>query len=81
MEISKKNHYKKCEICKEQAMALCFTCYSYYCDECFKYVHDKKENKNHKKEVIDYFAPIDTKCPLHNGNIVNLFCLEDKGNS
>ena len=39
-----------------------------------------KGNKEHKKEVIDYNVPIDTWCPLHEKNAINLFCLDEKGN-
>ena len=30
-------------------------------------------------EKIDYFVPIDTWCPEHNKNPINLFCLDEKG--
>ena len=78
MESDKKN-YKQCEICKIEANSLCLECSSYYCEECYKYVHNKKENVNHKKEKIDYFAPIDTKCPEHPKIPINLFCVNEKG--
>ena len=35
----------------------------------------------HKKEKIDYFVPIDTRCPEHDGNNINLFCIDEKGNN
>ena len=79
MKEAKKN-FKKCEICKDDATSLCLECISYYCDECYKYIHNKKENANHKKEIIDYFVPIDTKCPDHPKMIINLFCIDEKGN-
>ena len=79
MEINQKN-FKQCEICKdEEDKSFCSTCYSYYCDICFKFVHDRKKNSTHKKEKIDYFVPIDTHCPEHNGNCINLFCIDEKG--
>ena len=75
-----KNH-KQCEICKdEEAVTLCLDCYCYFCEVCYKCVHDRKKNSNHKKEKIDFFFPIDTKCPSHLGNSMNLFCIDDKGN-
>ena len=81
MEINQKN-YKICEICKvEEAKSLCPQCYCYYCDICFKCVHDRKVNNEHKKEKIDYFVQIDTVCPEHNGIRINLFCLDEKGNN
>ena len=71
---------KKCEICKVEATCLCLQCYSYLCDLCFKYVHEKESNKNHKREKIDSYIQIDTKCPDHSTIPINLFCVEEKGN-
>ena len=72
---------KQCEICKaREAITLCFDCYSYFCEACFKYVHDIKQNSNHRKEKIDLFIPIDTKCLEHKGILMNLFCIDEKGN-
>ena len=79
MESNKKN-FKLCDICKIEAKNLCLKCYRYYCEECFNYVHNKKENISHKKEKIDYFVPMDLQCPEHNGNRMNLFCIDEKGN-
>ena len=78
MDVQK--NIKKCEICKvKEAATLCFDCHSYFCGACLKYVHDIKENSNHKKEKIDLFIPIDTKCPEHEGSPMNLFCIDEKG--
>ena len=78
---NKQKNYKQCDICKvDEATSLCLQCFSYYCDGCFKQVHEKKENKEHKKEAIDYNVPIDTRCPDHSGNNINLFCIDEKGN-
>ena len=71
------NNFKKCDICGEQASSLCFNCNTYFCDSCFKFIHDKELNKNHPKEKIDYFAPIDLKCPDHPKIPMSLFCLSD----
>ena len=77
---NKQKNFKQCDICKvDEATSLCPQCFSYYCDGCFKQVHEKKENKEHKKEVIDYNVPIDTRCPEHSGNNINLFCVDEKG--
>ena len=62
---NKNKNFKQCEICEIEATNLCLECLSYYCEACYKYVHDKKAKNNHKKEKIDYFVPIDTKCPDH----------------
>ena len=80
MELKQKN-FKHCDICKvEEATSLCIQCFNYYCDSCYKLVHEKSENKQHRKEKIDYLVPIDTWCPEHEKNAMNLFCLDEKGN-
>ena len=76
---SKNNILKKCEICKITATSLCLKCNSYYCDLCFKYVHEKDSNQSHIKENIDPFVPIETKCPEHPQIPMNLFCVDEKG--
>ena len=71
---------KQCDICKaKEATSLCPQCFSYYCDKCFKCVHEEDKNKAHKKEKIDYFVPIDTRCPEHEGDNISLFCVDEKG--
>jgi len=79
MEKNQKN-IKQCEMCRIPATNLCFECFIYFCDSCYKIIHDKLQDKNHKKEKIDYFAPIDTKCPEHKKVPINLFCIDEKGN-
>lgn len=76
----KTEYLKKCYICGLYAKNLCFECVNYYCDTCYKLVHDKKNDPNHKKEPIDPYVPIDIKCSLHPKNPISLFCLEEKGN-
>ena len=56
-------NYKLCEICKSDATSLCLQCISYFCDGCYKFIHDKKENSSHKKEKIDCYAFIEYFCP------------------
>ena len=57
----KQYNCKICDMCKvNEAKSLCHQCFSYYCDGCYKQVHDIKENKEHKKEKIDTYVPIDT---------------------
>ena len=73
------NQNKKCEICGIEATNLCFSCISYYCDNCFKFIHDKEINNQHKKEKIDYYVPFDTKCPEQPKIPISLFCLDEKG--
>ena len=74
-----KKNQKLCEICGNDANCLCFKCISYFCEECYKYVHDKKINAQHRKEKIDYFVPYDTKCHQHPKIPITLFCIDDKG--
>ena len=80
MEINQKN-FKECDICKDaEATSLSPQCFSYYCDKCFKCVHEDTKNNQYKKEKIDYNVPIDTRCPYHEENNINLFCIDEKGN-
>ena len=78
--MSENQKIKKCEICNCDATNICFQCYSYFCESCFKLIHDKEYNQNHKKEKIDYFVPMDLKCYNHPKNIINLYCVDEKGN-
>ena len=73
------NQKKKCEICKEIANNLCLSCMFYLCDNCFKFIHDKSINSQHKKEKIDYFVPLDAKCPEHPKYVMDFFCVDEKG--
>ena len=77
----KQKNYKYCEICGIEATSLCMKCYSYFCDSCYEFVHNKKKNNNHNKETVDYFVPMDVKCPDHEGSRINLFCVDEKGNN
>ena len=79
MDQIEKNNSKQCEVCTIPATCICFECFMYYCDSCYKIAHEKRLDDKHKKEKIDYFASIDTKCPKHPKNIINLFCVDDKG--
>ena len=73
-------NFKQCNICEDtEATSFCPQCFCYYCDDCYKPVHNKKKNKNHKKETIDDNIPIDTWCPDHKKNAISLFCLDEKG--
>ena len=45
-----KKNQKNCEICESDATNLCLTCQNYYCESCFKLIHDKKQ-KSHKKKI------------------------------
>ena len=70
---------KECEVCRRQATNICYECFIYFCDSCYKIAHENLKNNNHKKEKIDYFIPIDTKCQVHPKIPINLFCLDEKG--
>ena len=52
---------KKCGICEADAIFICFDCLNYFCESCYKYVHEKKKN-HHKKENIDPYVPPEIKC-------------------
>ncbi len=52
---------------------------NYFCDSCFKLIHDKKKSP-HKKEKADPYVPIDIKCPEHPNGIMDFFCINEKGN-
>ena len=75
-----KSKIKKCEICLIDATCLCYKCLQYFCDSCFNLVHKNEERKSHKKEKIDHNISMDMKCPVHNLNPLNLFCVNEKGN-
>ena len=74
----KEKSIKECNICGKNATSLCFKCLQYFCEDCYKYVHNKQINSNHKKEEIDIYVPIDLKCQDHPENSLNLFCLDEK---
>ena len=71
---------KECDICGINATSLCFKCIQYFCESCFKLIHDKPKNANHQKEIIDPYIPIDLKCLDHPIYPITLFCLDEKGN-
>jgi len=75
-----KTKIRKCEVCLVEATCLCYKCLEYYCDSCYNISHKSEEKKNHKKEKIDYYISMDMKCPEHNLNPNNLFCVDEKGN-
>ena len=60
MEKNQKDN-KICDICGEEADNLCFKCSMYLCESCFKFIHEKNRNKNHKKEKIEFFYLFSTK--------------------
>ena len=75
-----KNGIKECDICGSNATSLCFKCLLYFCDSCYKFIHDKQKNSNHQKKIIDPYVPIDLKCQEHPEIALTLFCLDEKGN-
>ena len=83
MEIIKNNtkiKEKFCEMCGLKDTCLCFKCVMYFCDSCFKIIHNMKISNQHKKEKLDLFVPMDIKCPEHPNDRINLFCLDENGN-
>ena len=76
----KNNLIKKCDICKEEeAKSLCFNCKQYFCESCYKFIHSKSANSQHKKENKDLYVPIELKCQEHPDIPLSLFCLNEKG--
>ena len=71
---------KKCDLCKKEANILCLDCMDYFCDSCYKLIHEKEANNQHKTEKIDYYFPFDTKCKEHPKNPICLFCVDDNSN-
>jgi len=77
---NQENLIKHCEICNTDATCLCFMCKNYFCERCYKLIHDIKNDPKHKKEIIDPYVPIDIRCPEHPDVPMNLFCVDEKGN-
>jgi len=75
----KNKENKECEFCGESATCFCFECINYYCDKCYKFIHDMPKNSKHKRENIDPYFQIDIKCPDHPKIPMNLFCSNEKG--
>ena len=77
----KESKIKHCGICETDATCLCFDCYNYFCESCFKFVHEKGKGKgksNHIKEKIDPYLPFNFRCPEHQRGLLDLFCIEEK---
>ena len=70
---------KKCEICQKTANNLCFKCNGYFCNSCFKFIHDKPVNREHKKESIAPFVSLDTKCKIHPQFPLILYYIDKNG--
>ena len=79
MDCNKPKQIKECSFCEIKAIYLCFQCRKYFCENCFKIIHDLKNNFEHKKELIDPFIPIEINCSEHPNYPLELFCLNDKG--
>jgi len=76
---AKNSTLKICDLCQtNEATALCYECPSYFCNSCFKLIHNIKINSYRKKEEVDPFISINVKCPEHPKIINNLFCVEEK---
>ena len=77
--MEKEKQIKYCDFCAiKNATCLCFKCNNYYCDNCFKIIHDLRKDQEHKKEILDIFVPIELKCSKHSQILNNLFCLDEK---
>ena len=72
------NHVKECDFCGSYATCLCHECLLYFCENCYKFIHNMKKNNSHKKENIDPFVPTELKCLEHSKFPITLFCLVEK---
>ena len=80
MEDKPKNE-KLCDLCCSEATIICLECLcGYYCDKCFKLIHENKAKNNHKSEKIDNFFIINTRCTKHPNTPLDLFCVDEKSN-
>ena len=79
MNDKNKREFKICQICKNNANFLCFECNNYFCEKCYKFIHEQQANKDHKKENIDLFIPIDLFCPIHPKDKIFFYCIDEKG--
>ena len=79
--MDEKQNIRECMFCLKEATCLCYKCLEYYCDSCYNSAHKSDERKGHKKEKIDYYVPMDMKCPEHILIPNNLFCVDEKGNT
>ncbi len=66
-------YYKKFEMCKLKARNLSLDCMNYYCESCYKLIHEKEATIHHLNEKSDYFIPFDTKCKEHPSNPLAYF--------
>jgi len=79
MENPKLINIKECDYCDLKAINICFKCRKYFCENCFKIIHNLKKNIGHQKELIDPFFPEEINCPIHSKYPLELFCINDKG--
>ena len=71
---------KKCDYCRSDASDVCFKCNDFFCNNCYKIIHELRKDSEHKKIEINPYLSIDLFCPMHPKNPLELFCLDDKGN-
>jgi len=71
---------KKCNLCNSDSFWICFQCKKYYCDKCWKIIHEIKKEKAHEKTKINPYLSLDFFCSNHQEYPLELFCLNDKGN-
>ena len=74
----KQKQIKECDFCGKYATSLCYDCLLYFCQNCYKFIHDMEKNNTHKKENIDPFVSIELKCSQHSKFPITLFCLTEK---
>ena len=79
MDNKKEKQFKLCDYCNNNANVLCYKYKLYFCENCYKIIHELKKNPEHQKEKIDPYIEIDLKCPEHPDYPLDLFCIDEKG--
>ena len=51
---------KQCEIYKSNAACLCYECNNYFCEVCFKLIHDRKMILNIQKKIMIYLSQLNS---------------------
>lgn len=69
---------KACDLCQDQlAAVLCSECHRCYCNECSQFVHRSAKNRGHKTDKLLENVTVDAMCPIHKGNPLEMFCLDE----
>ena len=47
---------KICEVCKDEATCICYKCFLYFCDSCYKIAHNRQKDKESQKRKNRFFC-------------------------